>query len=356
MTEREKFCSKVLIGILFFYFVFLIKGILFPFIMGIIIAYLFNPLANKMEKRVPRFIASLVIITLFTLFIALLITFFTPIIFHQIISMLRELSLYFTKVDGVIYKKISDILGFFGISNGSDDMKLYFQQFNEDIIKFFGIMVNNLFASSIAFVGLLSFLFITPTTAYYFLKDWNKILKRILKYIPKNKEKRAKRLFKRIDYILSSYLKGQLIICLALGIFYALLLFLVGLNYSLFVGIIAGLLTIIPYFGVFLGGSLGMILAYLQWGVDFKQLLLVLGAFVLGQFIEGNFVTPKFMGHKIQLHPMWIIFALFVGGALGGFWGIVLALPTAAVLSVIIKFSIKEHRRIKRINEKNRQA
>ena len=350
MTERERIFSKVLIGLFFLYFVFLIKGVLFPFIIGVIIAYAFNPLANKLEKRMPRFIASLIIISIFTSVVIIATAFFIPILFHQLVSLVREFSNYFTKVDDIIYKKISDTLNTFGISNGNEDMKMYFQQFNDDIVKFFGKIVNRLFSSSIAFVGVLSFLFITPTTAYYFLKDWNKIKNKLKKTIPDSKIKKANKLFKQIDYILSSYIKGQFSICMALGIFYAILLFFAGLEFSLFVGIIAGLLTIIPYFGVFLGGALGLILAYFQWGFDTQKLLIVLSIFALGQFLEGNFVTPKLMGRKIQLHPMWIIFALFAGGALAGFWGIIVSLPAAAVLSVVIRFSIKEYRK----NGKNR--
>jgi len=346
MTDREKIFSKVLIGFIFLYFIFLIKGILFPFVFGVIIAYAFNPLANKMEKIMPRFIASLIIISFFTLIVGISVAFFVPILFHQIIALLREFSAYFTEVDEILYKKISDTLHTFGISNGSEDMQQYFQQFNEDIVKFFGRMVNGLFASSIAFVGVLSFLFITPTTAYYFLKDWNGIIKKLNNLVPNEKKEKAKRLFRQIDFILSSYIKGQFSICLALGIFYAVLLYFAGLKFSLFVGIISGLITIIPYFGVVLGGVLGLTLAYFQWGFDSQKLLMILGIFALGQFLEGNFVTPKLMGRKIQLHPMWIIFALFTGGALAGFWGILLSLPAVAVLSVIVRFSIKEYKKI----------
>jgi predicted PurR-regulated permease PerM len=350
MTDKEKICLKILIGFIILYFIFLVKTILFPFIIGIIIAFAFNPLANKMEKRIPRFVASLIIITIVTTIVILMLTFFLPILFHQIVALFKQLGIRIAEMDELIYTKIVNTLHYFGISNGSEDMQIYFQQFNQNIIIFFKGIVDRIFFSSIAFIRTLLFLTIAPITAYYFLKDWNKILYKLKQSIPGVETKKVNKLFKEINIALSVYIKSLFSICLMFITFYSIMLSLTGLNFSLFLGIFAGTITIIPFLGALLGGGISLIVAYFQWGFDIQKLAAVLGVFIIGEFIEGNIVAPKFLGDKLQLHPIWVIFALFAGGTLGGFWGIILSLPIAAVIKVIITFLIKEYKK----NEQNR--
>lgn len=343
MDRVGKITRNTLLSLVIFYLLFKIRGILPPFVAGIILAYFFHPLADRFEKKIPRNIASLTIITVFTLSLAIIMVFVLPILFNQLTALIKELVVYLGTADNFLYQKVLLLLERFGIENGRENIKLYFENNNRDIVRFFGRFLNNLFSSSAAFINVIYALFITPITTYYFLKDWHVIIAKIGKLIPKRNRKLAKEFFKEVDYTLSAYVKGQIAVCLILGIFYAILLTLIGLKFGIFIGILAGVLTIMPYFGAYLGSIAGLIVAYFQWGLDIQKLLIVFAVFVLGQFLEGNFVTPQLMEKKIHVHPMWIIFALFAGGALMGFWGLVLALPIAGILGVSIKFLIKIH-------------
>ena len=145
---------------------------------------------------------------------------------------------------------------------------------------------------------------------------------------------------------LHHYIVGQLNVCLILGTFYSILLFLTGFNYSFIVGIMAGFLTLLPYVGAFIGGALALTLAYFQFGLVIGKLFTIFFIFCLGQFLEGNFVTPNLIGNKIKVHPLWLIFAILSGGTLYGFWGIVISMPLSAVIGVLVRiyFEKKSYR------------
>ena len=203
-------------------------------------------------------------------------------------------------------------------------------------------LLNKIVIKSLAFISIISLLIITPITAYHFLAEWNNIVATITSYIPKNRQIKAKYLFTEIDNVLSGCLKGQLNVCVILGLFYGTLLFFSGLKYGFVIGLLTGLASFIPYFGMFFGFAVGLIMTIYQFGFSIPHLFLTSIIFMLGQFLEGNFITPKLVGDKIKLHPLWIIFALFCGGSLFGFYGLILALPMAGIVGVLVRFYIKD--------------
>jgi len=345
MTSREKFFLNTFIGIFILYFLYIIRSVLPPFIIGAAIAYFTHHLVDKMEaKQASRSLASMLIVILLILIVIVLIIFIIPLIYNQFIALAKEFSYYIQSFSEFFSLKVTEFIDFLDI-NGLEDARVYISQYSKGLVNIFTKIINNLIASSMAFFNILSILVITPVTTYYFLHDWHKIINTIEKYIPNSKRKTVRILFKEIDKMLSSYIKGQFNVCMVLGIFYAVLLTIVGLEFGLIIGILAGLLTFIPYLGAFLGAAIGLFTGYFQWGLDFVHLATVLGVFGVGQFLEGSFVTPRLIGQKIGLHPMWIIFALFVGGALMGFAGIILALPMAAIIGVIVRFFLKQYER-----------
>ena len=183
---------------------------------------------------------------------------------------------------------------------------------------------------------------IESQTTFYFLNEWNNIIKTIKIYIPKKNLKTTELLFRQIDSVLSACMKGQLNVCIILGLFYGTLLFLSGLKYGFLIGLLTGLASFIPYFGMFIGFFVAMIMTFYQFGFNTTHIIITLAIFLTGQILEGNFITPKLVGSKIKLHPLWIIFSLFAGGTLFGFVGLLIALPIAGVIGVLIRFYIKQ--------------
>jgi len=179
---------------------------------------------------------------------------------------------------------------------------------------------------------------IVPVVAVYLLLDWDKMIARINDFLPRDHAPTLRALAKDIDTTLSSFVRGMGSVCLILGTYYAAALMLVGLDFGLIVGAIAGLITFIPYVGSLVGGALAIGLGLFQFWGDWSSLAIVAGIFFAGQMIEGNYLTPKLVGSSVGLHPVWLLLALSVFGALFGFIGMLIAVPLAATLGVLARF------------------
>ncbi len=327
---------------LLFYFLYSVRSILLPFILGGIIAYFLENLTTKLEKKIKsRRVASIIVIVLFTLLILMFFIFIIPVLLSQATELIKELASYLTKNNELISEKITKIMAYFDMGD-EVDFKKYLAGYSKNITGYFMGLLNNVLSTSIAFISILSLLIITPVTAFYFLNEWNNIIEIIKLYIPKKNLKKTELLFRQIDSVLSACMKGQLNVCMILGLFYGTLLFLSGLKYGFLIGLLTGLASFIPYFGMFIGFFVAMIMTFYQFGFDTTHIIVTLAIFLMGQILEGNFITPKLVGSKIKLHPLWIIFALFAGGTLFGFTGLLIALPIAGVIGVLIRFYIKE--------------
>jgi predicted PurR-regulated permease PerM len=193
-------------------------------------------------------------------------------------------------------------------------------------------------------VNILILLVIVPVVAVYLLYDWDHMVAEIDNLLPRDHAPVIRSLAGQIDNTLASFIRGMGTVCLILGSYYAVALMLVGLQFGLVVGAIAGLITFIPYVGSIVGGVLAVGLALFQFWGDWLSVGLVAAVFVSGQVIEGNFLTPKLVGSSVGLHPVWLIFALSAFGALFGFVGMLVAVPVAASLGVIARFALEQYR------------
>ena len=327
---------------LLFYFLYSVRSILLPFVMGGIMAYFLESPTTKFEKKIKsRKIASITIITVFVLLILMFFIFIIPILLTQATELIKELANYLSKNNELISEKFTKVMAYFDVSS-EVDFKKYLAGYSKNITGYFMGLLNNILSTSIAFISLLSLLIITPITTFYFLNEWNNIIKTIKIYIPKKNLKITELLFKQIDSVLSACMKGQLNVCIILGLFYGTLLFLSGLKYGFLIGLLTGLASFIPYFGMFIGFFVAMIMTFYQFGFNTTHIIITLAIFLTGQILEGNFITPKLVGSKIKLHPLWIIFSLFAGGTLFGFVGLLIALPIAGVIGVLIRFYIEQ--------------
>ena len=245
---------------------------------------------------------------------------------------------YFESLVALIYPKIIETSAKFGIDlQPSVQTLISTQGFAEKLMSISQGIFDNAISSSVSLVNILSLIFITPILIFYFLKDWDILVKKVHDYLPHQIADETKTIAKEINKTLSGYVRGQFNVCLILGIFYAFFLTISGLNFGFLIGFLTGLFSFIPFVGMLSGVVVAIIIALFQWGFDFTQIGIVSAIFIVGQVIEGNFLTPNLIGQKIGLHPVWIIFGLFVFGVLFGFIGILLSVPLTAICGVVIK-------------------
>jgi predicted PurR-regulated permease PerM len=210
-------------------------------------------------------------------------------------------------------------------------------------LKFLGRVLKALVSNSFALINLISLILITPVVTFYMLRDWNSFVKKFEELLPKKSKKSIMETLQEINTIISGFIRGQISVCIILGLFYSIGLKLVGLDLGLLVGFIAGIISFIPYVGSITGFLLGVVLAFAQYG-DITHVLYVIAVFMCGQFLEGNFLTPKLVGESVGLHPVWVMFALLAGGVLLGFLGLMLAVPVAAIIGVLVRHGISRYK------------
>ncbi|MBT4921541.1 MAG: AI-2E family transporter [Rickettsiales bacterium] len=316
------------------YFLYSISSILAPFMAGIIIAYLLNPLTSFFERYTSRGIASIGSLCILIVVLTVVILIIGPYLYHELTSLIIATPEYLHSIRQFLDPYIDDIYNKFGIDKrqNSDGMM---QKISQYIIQLSSSLLGNIWSSSIALINVVALAIITPIVSFYLLRDWQNITKGFFDLIPRDNIKVVKGLCLKIDRVLSGYIRGQLNVCLLLGLFYAIGLGVVGLNYGILLGFASGALTIIPYFGIVIGMVIGIVIALMQYS-DYTQVILVMSVFLIGQFIEGNFITPKLVGNKVGLHPAIIIFALLSGASLFGFIGILFAIPFAASLWILM--------------------
>jgi len=209
------------------------------------------------------------------------------------------------------------------------------------MLGFLAAALSRIVGSGFALFNVLSLVVVTPVVAFYLLRDWRRAVARIDSWLPRRYTGVLRAQAREVDRILSAWLRGQAMCCLLLALFYAVSLTVVGLDLGLIVGLAAGMLSFIPYVGSITGGaaSIGLALAQFHW----PGVAVVAGVFVLGQVLEGYVIYPRFLGDRVELHAVWVIFALFAGGAVFGFVGVLLAVPVAAALGVLARFWLRRY-------------
>ena len=320
-----------------------LRAVLLPFVAGMAIAYLCDPVADRLERwRFPRTLATLSVIGgAILLFVAALVL-IAPLLQAQVIAFIQRLPAYAESIRigseaafGVLRERVSET-----------QLEQLRNLAGEQIAGVAGQLtsfVGAVFSRGLAFINLLSLVFITPIVAFYLLRDWDRMVGRIDALLPRHQAETVKKLLARIDEKLAGFVRGQLIVAAILGVFYAVGLSIVGLEFGLVVGLLAGAASIVPFLGSIGGFVVSVGLALLQFD-SLPPIIVVAAIFVVGQVLEGNFLTPKLVGERVGLHPVWVIFALLAGGSLLGLLGVLLAMPVAAVVSVLIEFAIERYR------------
>lgn len=333
----------VLIAVLL---IWLFKAVLLPFVLGGTIAYLLNPIVNKIcSKGLGRQAAVLTILGTFFLFVSGLLAIITPILVREAAGFIESAPAYTQKLWQLAEPKILWIQAQLGYAITSEQIQTVLE---ENIGKAFQIgkgVLGGITMGGVAIVDFFTTVLITPVAAYFLMKEWPKIVTWVHGVIPRDHLSTVSMLGRNIDIKISGFVRGQITVCLALGFVYAVALSLAGLNYGFVIGLSTGVLSIIPFVGSTLGLLTSVIVAFLQTGGDLSFVGIIAVIFFAGQFIEGNFITPKLMGDSVGLHPLWIIFALMAGGSLMGLLGMFLAVPVAASIGVLVNFAVSEYKK-----------
>ena len=321
----------------------LLSGILLPFVAGAAIAYLLSPMVDRLERLgVNRLVAALSIIALAVLIFVLLILLVAPILGGQLSSFIDNIPGYVTKLQTLLTDQsrpwVQKVLGAgFNPEKGIGDLVTQGAGWLTTFLK-------SLWSGGRALISLFSLIVVTPVVAFYLLYDWHKMLASVDNAVPVNQRATVRRLARECDAAISGFVRGQTAVCLVLGTFYAVALTFAGLNFGLLIGLLAGLITFVPYVGSLTGLVLGLGVAVAQFWPHWGAILMVLGIFVVGQFAEGNILSPKLVGERVGLHPVWVIFALLAFGYLFGFVGLLVAVPLAATIGVLARFALQRYR------------
>ena len=320
-------------------FLWLLGDILLPFVLGAAIAYLLDPIVDRLERLgTGRVLGTILILmaAFFVLFFIFLLL--IPLVIDQFRLLAAAAPDLVTSVQALVLNQIASI------SPESEALNSTVSNLSTMAQEKLGIIFGSVMASAISLIDVIMLMVITPVVAVYLLVDWDRILEKINELLPLDHASVVRSLASEIDSTLSAFVRGMIAVCLVLGIYYATALSLIGLEFGLIIGFIAGLVSFIPYVGALLGGILAIGLALIQFWGDFELVALVVGVFIIGQILEGNILTPKLVGNSVGLHPVSLILALSLFGAFFGFIGLLLAVPLAASAGVILRFFIKKYK------------
>lgn len=322
---------------------FVLRGVLLPFVAGMAIAYLFDPVVDRIEKVLPRTLATLVVIGGAVLLFGTAVVLLLPLLQAQISDFVSRAPGYGAAVRDLAEDLLAIVAAWLPPEEAARLKASAGEQLGA-VLRGGGSLVQQAIARGLALANLLSLLFITPIVAFYLLRDWDRITARFEALLPRHHAGEIKTQLLAIDRKLAGFVRGQATVSAILGVYYAIGLSLSGLQFGLVIGLAAGIVSFIPYLGSISGFVVAVGLALLQFN-SWEPVAIVAGIFLVGQAVEGNFLTPKLVGAQVGLHPVWVIFALLVGGSLLGLLGLLLALPAAAVASVLVEFSVGKYRK-----------
>ncbi len=322
----------------------LLSPILLPFVVGMALAYVLDPLANRLTKRgVSRLIAALIILGAFVLALALLLLLIAPVLAQQISGFIDNAPGYVQRLQALVsdpnHPWLKRIVGdnLVGAGKSVGDVM-------NEAMGYLDTVLASLWAKGRALISIFSLVVITPVVAFYLLCDWDRMVNSVDRLIPLPQRETVRGLGREIDATISAYVRGQSGVCLILGSYYAVGLTLAGLSFGLLIGVVSGIVSFIPYVGSLTALVLSLAVAVAQFFPDWTRILIVAGVVLFGQFMEGNVLSPKLVGHSVGLHPVWLMFALFAFGYLFGFVGLLLAVPLAAAAGVLTRFALRRYR------------
>jgi predicted PurR-regulated permease PerM len=341
MLRRRHLTFWIVTLAVFAFLLWLLSDILLPFVAGLALAYLQTPLADWLQRLgMNRTVAALLIVGLVVLTFILMALLLAPILVEQAAALIAAIPTYATRLQALLTDPGPPWLHQF--LNGADAGKTATGLVSQGA-GYMSAAMRSLWAGGKALASLISVLVIMPVVTFYLICDWHEMVATLDGWVPPQHRATVHRLAGEIDAAISGFLRGQAGVCLIVGIYYALALSLLGLNFGLLIGLTAGVLTFMPYVGAMAGLLIGTSVAVGQFWPHWTSIAAVVGIFLVGQFFEGNVLQPKLVGDHVGLHPVWLIFAMFAFGYLFGFVGLLVAVPLAATIAVLFRFGLNRY-------------
>jgi predicted PurR-regulated permease PerM len=326
--------------IVFLLAVAMLKDVLLPFVIGLILAYALNPIAELLVRRgLPRAIASAIVVFGIVLMVALALWFLVPPLVGQVQSLGETMPSALNRLRGLLEDFARERLGErfaefkAGLDKSVSELEINWSAILPGILR-------SLWAQGLAIVNLLSLALITPLVVFYLLADWSRILEQLDGWLPRDRAPTVRRLAGEMDAAVGAFIRGQGVVCLVLASFYAIALSVAGLRYGLLIGLGTGILSCIPFAGWALGFIVSVAMILVQAWPDLTPLYQVIGVFLVGMAVDSAILSPRIVGSRVGLHPLWLIFSLFVFSYALGFVGMLLAVPLAAAIAVLVRHGL----------------
>ncbi|MDT8896242.1 AI-2E family transporter [Halomonas sp. I1] len=351
--RRQGWIAAILAALGLWFFIS-IEPVLMPFFVSMVLAYLGDPLADRLEEKgLSRRLSVSLVFLLLTLVIVTSLVLVIPVLGRQLGQLIESLPAILGWVQSTVVPWVQSMTGM-DLSTDVDQMRQALVDNWKETGTFAATLLAKVSKSGLALVAMVGNLALIPVVTFYLLLDWDDLVAKVRGSLPRRWEPTAVRLAGECDEVLSAFLRGQLIVMLCLGVIYAIGLTLLGVKFGLLIGLLSGLASIVPYLGVIVGISVAGVVAFFQSG-EIWMLLGVAVVFGFGQFIESIVLQPKLLGDKIGLHPVAVIFAVLAGGQLFGFTGVLLALPVAAMVMVVLRY-LHERYKNSSLYDADRQA
>ena len=340
---RRQLVFWLLAAVVFIAFVYVFSSILLPFVAGMVLAYFLDPVADWLERLgLSRTAATLVILFAFIVGFTLVLMILIPVVATQLADLIGRMPDYIarlqdfvTSIDESWLERVSGM-----------DMESLRSGINNLLTQgagFLTTLFESIWNSGRALVDIAGLFVVTPVVAFYMLLDWDRMVAKVDSWVPRDHVDTVRQIANDINRSTAGFVRGQGTLCLVLGVLYAIALTATGLNFGLAIGLIAGLISFIPYVGSIVGFGLSMGVALVQFWPQWPWILVVAGIFFAGQMIEGYILQPRLIGRSVGLHPVWLMFALFAFGYLFGFVGLLIAVPAAAAIAVLIRFALDRY-------------
>ena len=336
MTQSQTWFFLIitlLLGLL----IYLLQPILAPFVIGMGIAYMADPFADRLEVRgYSRTTSVIIVFLIITILIIVGLLLLLPLFFRQLQSLVALIPDIQNWINNVMLPYLQTRMD---VDLQSLELDLLARTLSSEWQQAGGIasqVMSYVTASTMGLLGFFGSAFLVPVVGFYLLRDFDVLTANIREVLPRNVEPKVTLWVSECDEVLSAFVRGQLLVMFALGLIYGIGLSLVGLKYAMLIGLIAGLASIVPYLGFAVGFVAAILVALFQFD-SYMAMIAVTAVFVVGQALESTILTPLLIGDRIGLHPVAVIFAVLAGGQLFGFIGMLLALPIAAVIMVLLR-------------------
>jgi predicted PurR-regulated permease PerM len=336
-VTRWRFWLGVAAG--FLLLLWLLNDILLPFVVGAVLAYFFDPVVARLERAgLSRTWATAVVTVTAALMAVGVATAIVPPLFGELQNLIVEAPQFAVQAARRVQPMIEPLRLKLGLAPlGLHDLQSEASQWAGQALGLAGSVAGRLAQRGAAIINLLGLLFLTPVVTFYLLRDWEKVLSAIDGALPLDHAETIRRLAHEANAAVAGYLRGQALVCLCLATLYSVGLSAVGLQFGFVIGLIAGLISFIPFVGTLVGATLSIGMALAQFPPEWFGVAKVAAVFLAGHLLEGNVLSPKLVGDRVGLHPVWIMFALLAGGSLFGFVGVLIAVPVAAIVGVVMR-------------------